>query len=352
VAERWSEERAWAWHAAQPWRFGCNFIPSNAINQLEMWQAETFDPETIDRELGWAAAIGMNAVRVYLHDLLWRDDAAGFLARVDRFLAIADRHGIATMLVLFDGVWDPFPRLGRQRAPRPRVHNSGWVQSPGVEVLSDPARHGELEGYVRGVAKRFRDDPRILLWDVMNEPDNPNPVSYAAHEPKEKASFALVLLERAYGWLRAERVSQPLTSAVWQGDWRDPEKLTPLDRFLLGASDVSSFHCYLSAPQLRRRIEALAPYGRPLVCSEFLARSLGSTFEECLPIFAEKRIGAFCWGLVAGKTQTIYSWDSWVKRYEDEPEEWFHDVLRPDGTPYRREEVDVMRKLAESARRG
>lgn len=340
----WSPERAWRWYAELPWLVGCAFVPSSAANQLEMWQAATFDAAAIERELGWAARVGFNAVRVFLHDLPWREDPDGFLARVDRLLAVADRHGIRTLLVLFDGVWDPFPTAGPQRAPRPGVHNSVWVQCPGVEVLRDPRRHDALAGYVTGVVGRFRDDPRVLGWEVMNEPDNPNP-AYAAHEPPDKAALALRLLERAYGWARSAAPVQPITSAVWFGRWDDPATLSPVDRFLLTASDLVSFHCYLPPGGARAMLAALERYGRPVLCTEFMSRPSGSTFEAVLPIFAEARVGAFAWGLVAGRTQTIYPWDSWVTPYEREPEPWFHDLLRPDGTAYREEEIACIRAL-------
>lgn len=344
----WPAERAWRWYREQPWLVGCNFIPSTASNQLEMWQAETFDPETIDRELGWAAGIGMNAVRVYLHDIAFRVDGAGFLERVERFLDLAERHGVRTMFVLFDSVWNPFPKPGPQPEPRPRVHNAGWLQSPGREILSDPTRHHELEPYVSAVVGRFREDPRVLVWDVVNEPENPNLVSYGSEEPEDKDSLVLSLLEKAYGWTRAADPAQPLTSGVWQGDWRDPAALSPVNEFLLTRSDVVSFHCYLAAERMRKFIAGLESYGRPLVCTEYMARTLGSTFEEVLPVLAEKRVGAFCWGLVAGRTQTIYSWDSWLRDYDSEPDPWFHDVFRSGGVPYREEEVRVIRACAQA----
>jgi hypothetical protein len=143
--ERWTPAEAEAWYREKPFLVGANFIPSTAINPLEMWQVETFDPETIDRELGFAAAIGFNSMRVFLHHLLWEQDREGFLERVERFLAICDRRGIGVMMVLLDGVWDPNPRAGKQREPRPHVHNSGWVQSPGAAVLDDPRRQDELQ---------------------------------------------------------------------------------------------------------------------------------------------------------------------------------------------------------------
>ncbi len=150
----WPLERAAAWSREHPWLVGCNYIPSTAINQLEMWQADTFDPATIDRELGWAEGLGFNSVRVFLHDLLWEQDAPGFLGRMDRFLEIADRHRIGVVFVVFDAVWDPIPQLGEQRAPKPGLHNSGWVQSPGKRILSDPCATRRAEAL-----RRRRDRP-------------------------------------------------------------------------------------------------------------------------------------------------------------------------------------------------
>lgn len=127
---QWPLEKANAWYSTQRWLVGSDYIPADAINQLEMWQADTFNPAQIDKELGWAQGIGMNTMRVFLHDKLWEQDAEGFKKRIDQFLAIAARHGIRPMLVFFDSCWDPDPKLGPQRPPTPGVHNSGWVQSP------------------------------------------------------------------------------------------------------------------------------------------------------------------------------------------------------------------------------
>ena len=188
-SQRWTEQAARDWYARQPWLVGANYIPSTAINELEMWQAETFDPKRIDTELAWAESIGMNTMRVFLHDLLWKQDPAGYKKRIDTFLGIAAKHKIRPMLVLFDSCWDPFPKLGRQRAPKPGVHNSGWMQSPGAEALMDRSQHPRLEAYVKGVVGAFANDDRVLAWDVWNEPDNPNRSSYGKLEPAGKVAM-------------------------------------------------------------------------------------------------------------------------------------------------------------------
>lgn len=348
--DRWTAEQANAWYAGQPWLVGCNFTPSTAINQLEMWQADTWDPVTIDRELGWASQLGFNSVRVYLHDLAWQQDRRGFLKRVDQFLGIADRHGIGVMLVLFDGVWDPFARPGKQREPYPHRHNSGWVQSPAQEILKNPARQDELKEYVQEVIGRFRKDRRVQVWDLYNEPDNPVP-QYRDVELKNKAEMALLLLQKTFLWAREMNPTQPLTSGVWIGNWPDPEKLSPTERVQLEKSDVISFHCYGPIEEAMKCVEHLKRYNRPLLCTEFMARPLGSRFDPVLGYFKQHKVGAYCWGFVDGKTQTIYPWDSWTKQYTGEPDPWFHDILRRDGTPYDAAEVEYIQKLTGAAQR-
>ena len=170
--KRWETERADAWYRRQPWLVGCNFIPSSAINQLEMWQADTFDMAIIERELGWAAELGMNTARVYLHHLAWEADANGFKTRIDRFLACSSRFGIRPILVIFDDCWNDNPKIGKQPEPVPGVHNSGWLQSPGRSAVNDPAAWPQLERYVRDVMGAFSQDDRVLMWDLYNEPGN------------------------------------------------------------------------------------------------------------------------------------------------------------------------------------
>lgn len=348
---RWSEEAANRWYQRQPWLVGANYIPATAINELEMWQAASFDAARIDRELGWAEQIGMNTMRVFLHDLPWKDDAAGFRRRIDRFLAIAAKHHIRPMLVLFDSCWDPFPRSGKQRAPKPGVHNSGWMQSPGAHALQDPGEEPRLRAYVEGLVGAFANDSRVLAWDLWNEPDNMNKSSYGSREPANKVKMVEALLPKVFQWARAARPTQPLTSGVWQGDWSAPEKLSPMARIQLESSDVISFHNYDGPAEFEKRIRWLQRYRRPILCTEYMARGNGSTFQGSLPLALKYRVAAINWGLVEGKTQTFLPWDSWHKPYVGrEPKIWFHEVFRNDGTPYRRDEVQFIRKLTEQAR--
>jgi len=342
----WTKAQANAWYAHQPWLVGSNYAPATAINQLEMWQADSFDPATIDRELGLAESIGMNTMRVFLHNALWEQDAAGLKARMNTFLTIAAKHHIRPVFVLFDSCWDPNPVLGKQHPPIPGVHNSGWVQSPGAARLADASQYPKLQAYVKDVVGSFAHDQRILAWDVWNEPNNDGGGNYAP-TPNKKALVA-GLLAQVFDWAESVDPSQPLTSGVWIGDhWDRMDTLDPVERIQVTRSDVMSFHDYNWPEKFAERARQMLSYGRPVLCTEYMARGAGSTFDGSLPVGKRLNIAMINWGFVAGKTQTWLPWDSWKKPYtSDEPPIWFHEVFKGDGTPYRVAETDLIRRLA------
>ena len=324
---RWTAEHANTWYAAHPWMTGANFIPSTAINQLEMWQASTFDPQTIDKELGWAEGIGFNTMRVFLHHLAWEQDKEGFKKRVGQYLDIADKHHIGTVFVFFDDCWNKVPQVGTQPAPKTGIHNSGWMQDPGDPMSKDSANFGGLEKYVTDVMTSFRSDKRITLWDLYNEPGNSG-----------KGDTSLPLLRSTVRWARASNPSQPISAGLWNWDF---EKL---NAFQLLNSDVVTYHDYEELPWHQRVVELLKANGRPLVCTEYMARPRNSRFVTILPMLKKQNVGAINWGLVDGKTNTKYAWDTPLAD-GSEPNEWFHEVFRKDGTPYRKDETDLIKKL-------
>jgi hypothetical protein len=347
--QRWSEQKANEWYAKQPWLVGSNYVPKSAINELEMWQAASFDPRQIDLELGWAESLGMNTMRVFLHDLLWKEDAAGFQKRIDQFLTIASKHHIRPVFVLFDSVWDPAPKLGTQHAPVPGVHNSGWVQSPGAAALADESQVPRLKAYVQGVVGAFGKDNRVLAWDLWNEPASDNSDHYPKTElpAKQKQARVVVLLPQVFAWARETNPTQPLTSGVCCVDEQaNGEHLEPIPQIQLRESDVITFHNYSWPEFFKQEVRWLKKLDRPVICTEFMARSVGSTFDSILPIAKEEHVGAINWGFVAGKTQTHYPWESWDHPYvKNQPPVWFHEVLHPDGKPYRQAEADLIRQL-------
>jgi hypothetical protein len=345
---RWSEQQANDWYAQQPWLVGANYVPSDAINQLEMFQAATFDPAINDHELALAESIGMNVMRVFLQDQLWQQDPAGFQQRLNAFLAIAAKHHIRILFVLFDSCWEPNPHLGPQHPPIPGVHNSGWVQSPGIPRLLDTSVEPQLKAYVTGVISAFANDPRVLGWDLWNEPNNDGGGNNST-DPlivSRKTARIAQLLPQVFDWARSASPSQPLTSGVWQGSWSDPAQEDAIVKTQLSQSDIITFHNYGWPESFETRIHELQPLHRPILCTEYMARGAGSTFDGSLPVAKRLNVAAINWGLVDGKTQTRYPWDSWQRPYTlQQPTIWFHEVFRANGTPYRQAEVDLIRRL-------
>lgn len=321
---KWNKETARTWYEKQPLYGGANFVPSNASNQLEMWQKATFDPYLIEKELKWASQLGMNLMRVYLHDLVWHEDAKGFKNRINTYLEIADRYGIKTCFVLFDDCWNPNPQLGPQKDPIPYTHNSRWVQSPGIAIVNNPAEWGRLEAYVKDILETYKDDERILFWDLYNEPGN-GPQGDDTGKGRLQRNKSLPLLKATFKWARSvSGVTQPMTAGVWKRTF----DFAKLNKFMLEQSDIITFHSYVRPGKLKKIIRKYAALGRPMICTEFMCRPL-STFKESLPIFKEHKIGAINWGLVVGRSNAIYPW-GWNKK-KGNPNPYFHDVLQPTG---------------------
>jgi hypothetical protein len=348
---RWTGARANQWYAEQRWLVGSNFLPTDAINQFEMWQADTFNPAEIDNEFGYAEGIGMNTMRIFLQDQLWAQDPDGFKKRINIVLDLAAKHHIKPMLVLFDSCWDPDPKLGVQHVPVPGVHNSGWVQSPGTAGLMNEAGWTKYEAYVKGIVGAFGKDDRILAWDVWNEPDNQGGGNYKQLDEQTKTAQVAKLLPKVFAWARTQDPIQPLTSGVWHDDdWSPKGKLNAVEHVQIDQSDVISFHSYDWPERLEERIKSLQPYGRPLLMTEYMARGNGSTFDSALPMARKYNVAAINWGFVLGKSQTNMPWDSWEKPYvKNQPTLWFHDIFYQDGKSYRPAETDQIRTMTAEA---
>jgi hypothetical protein len=331
---RWSEEKAWAWYAEVGPIAGCNYLPRTAVNMTEMWQKETFDPKTIAEELGWAEEAGYNNLRVFVQYLVWKDDPEGLKRRIDEFLTIADRHGMRVMLLPFcDCAFaGREPYLGQQDDPVPGVHNSGWVPSPGLKRVVDRAVWPDLERYIKDLVGRFGNDRRVLIWDLYNEPGN-----------SRMGEKSLPLATAAFRWAREAKPAQPLTI----GAWTDFD--SRMSKALMEMSDVVSFHGYDAPAGVVGKSQICRAYNRPVLCTEWLHRQSGNTFETILPVFAQNRIGGYHWGLAAGRTQTYMPWGS--KQGDPMPDVWQHDAFHADGTPYDAREFELLRQYCEDFRR-
>lgn len=327
VGQRWSVQKAKAWYAAQSWPSGCNFQPSTAINQIEMWQNESFDAATIDKELGWAEELGFTTMRVFLSSVVWKAEPAVFKKNIDKFLAISASHKIRPMFVFFDDCWKLESAIGKQDAPKPGVHNSGWVQDPSVSLRADTAKlFPVLEKYVKDILTTFKNDKRILLWDLYNEPGN-----------QGHGITSLPLLKNVFKWARQVNPIQPLSAGIWYFDC--PE----LNVFQIQNSDVITYHNYSNPKEHEMEINLLKTHDRPMICTEYMARRNDSKFQNIMPLLRKNNVGAINWGFVSGKTNTIFAWDE-PKPNEKEPVLWFHDIYRQDKTPFDANEIEIIKK--------
>ncbi len=325
---KWTVEKANSWYAKQGWIVGCNFTPSTAVNQIEMWHKDTYDATTIDRELVWAKELGFNSMRVFLHSLVWENDVEGLKNRMKNYLSISTKYGIKTTFVFFDDCWNAEAQYGKQPEPKTGVHNSGWIQDPIVSKRADSTvLYKKMELYIKDILQTFKNDDRILMWDLYNEPGNSNHLT-----------SSLPLLRKVFQWAREVNPSQPLTSGIWQLNFYD------LNKFQLENSDVITYHCYHPAERHQDWIYMMNAYRRPVICTEWMGRRFGSTFEKVLPMLKSQHIGAYSWGFVAGKTNTIFAWDD-PRPDGKEPTIWFHDILRVDGTPYSINEIETIKSL-------
>lgn len=341
-AERWSAEKARAWAADKGWIVGCDYVTASAINQIEMWQKETFDPKEMDRELAMAESLGFNTVRVFFSNLVYTDDPEGFNDRFETFLKLCKKHGIKVIPTFWtNGGKCKEPRLGKQPESVKGVHNSQWVTTPGAEYVNNPEKWGELETMVKDIIGGHRADDRILMWCLYNEPEN----------HRRGINNSVPLMKATFEWARECNPTQPLTSPVWNRiDVSHPWTHLPEVTFMLENSDVISFHCYETPEVLESVIKSYLPYDRPMICTEYMRRPQ-STFEKSMPIFKKYNVGAINFGLTAGKCNFNFPWNKEDKDgnsipwTEDEPEMWFHDIFRLDGTPWSEQEVEFIRSM-------
>ncbi|HSN07515.1 MAG TPA: cellulase family glycosylhydrolase, partial [Hanamia sp.] len=264
---------------------------------------------------------------VFLHHVAWQEDPNGFKDRMKTYLSIAGKHHIGTVFVIFDDCWNDNYHAGKQPEPKTGIHNSRWLRDPGTLYHTEPLLKDTLEKYVKDILTTFKHDKRILLWDLYNEPGNSG-----------YGNQSLDLLRNVFKWGREVNPDQPLSAGVWN------EKLTDLNTYQLANSDVITYHNYDKEPEHAKAIDSLKTYGRPLICTEYMARTRGSLFFNIMPLLKKNNVGAINWGLVSGKTNTIYAWDHPMPDGA-EPKVWFHDIFRKDGTPFSEKEIEFIKSM-------
>jgi hypothetical protein len=330
---QWPAEKAWRWYDNQAWPCGFNYVPRNAISYTEMWMDYSFDPNIIDEELILAEKTGFNCLRVVLSYVVWEHDPQAFKKRLGEFLMLCNNHGIKVMFALFDDcVFGPIkdPVYGKQPEVVVGLYANGWTPSPGHSMVRNKDEWPKLKKYVQDIIGHFGKDSRVWLWDLYNEPTNGG-----------LGDVSITLVKEVFKWAREIEPIQPLTIAIWNDN-------KVLNDISIAHSDIITFHRYSTAEDLGRIIENLKLHGRPIICTEWLNRPLGSRVETHLPVFAKNKVGCLHWGLVNGKTQTHLPWGH--KPGDPEPKIWQHDLYHSDLSVYDSNEIALFSQYIQKAK--
>lgn len=336
--DRWTEAEAKSWYYDQPRMFGANYVMTYAVTPTEMWQADptipganTFDINAVRNELNKARDTGFNTLRVTLSYEVWKADRNGFMSRLNQFITESAARGIRPTLIFWDDVnftTNPSvqfrePYLGRQADPVPGMHNSQWTGTGGAAVRNNPgnwalSRTSSLPGagakqYIQDIIGTYATDNRVLMWNGYNEP-----------------SGSSALVQATAAWAREMNPIQPISFDAWGGG---------LDGVAIGESDVISYHNYSGPPGVTDGLKGMLRTGRPVILTEWMARTFGSTIPDVLPDLQEMGVASYNWGLVNGDQQTHWPWGSPPQTQTTEPPLWFHDLYRRDGTPYKSAEI-------------
>ena len=333
-AGRWPEQKIWDWYNRQPWYCGFNYIPGYAINYTAMWDKTSFNPTAIDKELALAEGLGLNCLRAVLQFAVYEDDPKYFLNTLDKFLAICNKHKIKFMPALFDDCvfgLEHDPKVGKQPEPLVGWYAWAWSPSPGHRLVIDSTKHHRIEKYVKAVMTRFKNDDRIFIWDLYNEPTNGG-----------LGNTSLPLLSKVIKWAREVQPVQPITVGVWNGNKR-------LNEMAISGSDIVSFHNYGKKADLVKHISDLKQYNRPLINTEWMNRGAGSVIEDNLTVFFSEKVGCMLWGLVNGKTQTDLPWGH--RPGDPASAVWQHDLYKKDFTPYSQKELGLLKDHIEQSKK-
>lgn len=357
MGEQWSRERAWKWYNDRAWLRGCNYMSSDCVNRIDQWQEYGFEEhlKTADEELELAAKTGFNTIRIILEYYVWEQQHDGFMERLERFLAMAWHHGISCMIVLGNDCMQP------KEMTKPSYfgeqsfdigYHGGRKQSQheifggmGYHLLDEPElalRHYE---WVREIISTYKNDERVVMWDLYNEPGN-----------AKRDVVTLPHLKKYYEIAREIDPIQPLTSCTWRISPDREKEIPAIERYALENSDIISYHNYHTYEDNIRIIKRLKDdYERPIVNTEWLARCLHNTVQELFPLFYLEKVGCYNWGFVAGKYQTYEPWNSTWQRYDADPSidvdftKWFHDLYRPSHRPYDPKEIEIIKRYSRLA---
>ena len=358
MKEKWSKEKANEWYKSLPWLRGSNFIGSDCANRFDMWQSYDSEKhlETADRELALAKDIGFNTIRIWLIFEAWLGEPEFFMDILEKYIALADKHGQYVMPVLTSeedlprGEFSDFvpKKIGKQdyalgyhqgRFPLSEEEK----QKKEYHYAQSPILRDKFWEMIKNVVTKYAHDKRIVCWNVYNEPGI------------TLGQDSIPILETMFETVRACDPEQPVTADVWRSPLNDKLR-SPEEERALELSDIISFHSYSKLPKFCNTVDQLRMYGRPMICTEWLHRINHNNVYDIYPLMYMLGIGNLCWGFVVGKTQTNEPWDvMWEQYYDPECQvdydftKWQHDLFRPNLRPYDPHEIEIIKQFNEIA---
>lgn len=356
---KWSKEKAWNWYNAQPWIRGCNYMSADCANRIDQWQEYGFEKrfDTTKRELALMADMGYNSIRIIPEFVVWEKEHDGFMCRFERYIQLAAENGMSCMVVLGNDCCPPKEealkrlRLGEQHVDwgyhgGRKVSQHGRFEGHGYSVLDDLEFAERYYEFVTEIVKKYKNDSRIIIWDVFNEPGNSG-----------RGMLSLPHFKKFFEIIREINPIQPLTAAIWSCDEGDFDNMPEIERFCLENSDIISYHNYKSYEKNIVEIKRLKKLERPIINTEWLNRCAGNSVELMFPLFYLENIGCYNWGFVAGKYQTYEPWNGVWDEYKENPAaysdfdftKWLHDLYRPGHRPYNPREIELIKKYCNMA---
>lgn len=356
IRGRWSKERVWKWYNERPWIRGCNYMSRDCANRIDQWQEHGFEErfETTCEELKLAAETGFNSIRIIPEFYVWLKEHDGFMQRLERYVAAADKFGISCMVVFGNDCCPPKEEalnrlhLGEQHVDwgyhgGRKISQHGRFEGAGYSVLDDPETAEKFYEFVREIVEKYKNDERIIIWDVFNEPGN-----------SRRYSMSHLHMKKFFEIIRKIDPIQPLTAGIFSvSGYFDYGKLPEIEKFGLENSDIISYHNYNSYINNVLELKRLKEFERPVINTEWLNRCAGNNVEEMFPLFFLEKVGCYNWGFVAGKYQTYEPWNTiwddlksgaeYAKNYDFT--KWLHDLYRPSLNPYNPKEIEIIKTI-------
>ena len=354
MKRQWTEQEIAEWYKSQPWLRGTNFLPSDCVNRLDMWQSIGREEhlKTAETELKLSKETGFNTVRLWCNFDVYYKEPEEFMQTLESYITLCAKYDQSVMLVLayeedlphgdkfvpkeLGAQKEYFNHFNRDYAEQDRLAKAGaykhYTEYPEIKPI--------FMEMVERVVKKYREDKRVLAWNVENEPGI------------GIGDRAVPLLEELFALVRSLDPVQPLAADIWRGVKEDGTFNSLAETKAYELSDFISFHSYSKYEWFLTGLYTLKKYyNRPIIVTEWLNRCNHNTVEEIYPLMLIENVGCYCWGFVQGRTYTTEPWNGFWSEVEKNPDvdfdftKWQHELYRKNFHPYDPKEINIIKRF-------